>query len=727
MSGTSADAHRLVRFGVYELDLRSGELRKSGARLTLQQQPLQLLSMLLEHPGELVTRDELRRRLWPDDTFVDFEHGLNAAVKRLRDTLGDSADSPRFVETVPRRGYRFIVEAVREPTPPAMTLGARRALPWRPIGWASLGALIAVLVTTIPVGRARPSELSGPVVAMSLLVSGSLGTMEPGVDFAVEPSGRAVVFNGGYGQNGVLYRRDLDQVDPQPLVGTGGGSDVFFSDDGRQIGFETHSELWTVALDGSTPQRLYPNQPLRGGTWGEGGRIVLGSVATGLWMVSTNGGEPRRVTTPQQGERHELPQMLPGGRAVLFTILASGKAPQAAVCQLERGETRALFEGMSARFVGPGHVVFGRQGKLWAVGFDADLLQTTGEARPVRDDVLWSTQGYPQFAVGGGVLAYVRRTEASNWTGNRVLAWIDRDGTKRDLPLKADKFFWPRLSPRGDRFVVQIGPDRALWAYDFSRGTFARLVSDRVTAYSSLAWTSDGTRVVFISWFDGDLGLGWVPPDGSSPAEVLIKGVGLRSFERTNPVVLPDGSGVVLTGLAPGASIEDLLFVPLAAERHVRVVFQAAGVERNAAMSPNGRFIAYDSDESRRSEVYVRPFPKAASRKWQISPDGGAGPVWTKGGSEIVYMDSQGRMMAVRVRSDDDGELKPSTPEPLFNYPGVFTGQDIDRRWDVTGDGKRFLFALDDDAGAGPGRTRELILIQNWAKELRRLAPREIR
>ncbi len=108
MGEASAPAHRLVRFGVFELDLRSGELRKSGARLSLQQQPLQLLSVLLEQPGELVTREELRKRLWPDDTFVDFEHGLNAAVKRLRDTLGDSADSPRFVETVPRRGYRFI-------------------------------------------------------------------------------------------------------------------------------------------------------------------------------------------------------------------------------------------------------------------------------------------------------------------------------------------------------------------------------------------------------------------------------------------------------------------------------------------------------------------------------------------------------------------------------------------------------------------------------------------
>ena len=196
--------------------------------------------------------------------------------------------------------------------------------------------------------------------------------------------------------------------------------------------------------------------------------------------------------------------MLPGGRAVLFTILASDKAPQAAVYHLERGETRSLFEGMSARFVGPGHVVFGRQGKLWAVGFDPESLETTGAARPVRDDVLWSVQGYPQFAVGAGVLAYVRTPGVSNRTGNRVLAWIDRNGTRRDLPLKADNFHLPRLSPTGDRFVVQIGIDRALWAYDLSRGTMTRLVSDRIIAYSAPSLDAPtGRRVVFTAWFDG--------------------------------------------------------------------------------------------------------------------------------------------------------------------------------------------------------------------------------
>ena len=335
-------------------------------------------------------------------------------------------------------------------------------------------------------------------------------------------------------------------------MGTEGGSDVFFSHDGRSLGFEKRSELWTVSLDGGTAQMLLPNQPLRGGTWGEGDRIVVGRVGSGLWMAATTGGEPRQLTAAKQGERHELPQMLPGGRAVLFTILPIDKPPRAAVHLLGSGETRSLFEGMGARFVGSGHVVFGRQQRLWAVGFDPDSLQTLGAARPVRDDVLWSADGYPQFAVDADLLAYVRTSQASSHAGNSVLTWVDRQGRKTTLALKANHFMLPRLSPAGDRLVVQVGATKDLWTYDFGRGTLTKLTSDRIIAFSAPAWTPDGSRVVFGTWFDGDVGLGWLHPDGSGRVEELIKGIGMRSFERTHPVMLPDGSGLIMTGLAPG-------------------------------------------------------------------------------------------------------------------------------------------------------------------------------
>jgi DNA-binding winged helix-turn-helix (wHTH) protein len=705
-----------VRFGDFELDLRAGELRRDGARVPLAEQPLRLLEVLLEHPGVVVSREQLRQRLWPADTFVDFEHGLNAAVKRLRDALGDAAETPRFIETVPKRGYRFVA-----PTEGSSRQGsgARRHPASRPLAWASAGALAALLVMMIVGGRARRSEAPGPLTVTSMVVE-QLNIGQPGIHFAVSPGGRTVVFaSNSHG----LFRRDLDRVDPVPIEGTVDGSDVFFSEDGRSIGFETRSELWTTSLDGGTPRMLLPNQPLRGGSWGTGDRIVVGRVGSGLWMTSVSGGEPRQLTVPAEGERHELPQMLPGGRVVLFTILSVKNPSRAAIYLLDTGETRHLFEGSSARFIESGHIVFGRQGKLWAVGFDTNSLQTRGAARSVRDDVRWSAAGYPQFAIDGGLLAYVRTSEASANLGKVVPTLVNRQGRPEVLALPADHYLLPRFSPSGDRLVVQVGATRDLWIYDLGRRTFTRLTSDRIVAFSAPAWTPDGSHIVFTTWFDGEVGLGWVPADGSGPVEPLVKGIGLRSFERTHPAILPDTSGVILTGLAPGASSEDLLIARLTGEKRLDTLLEGPGVARNPAIASSGRFVAYNSDESGRPEVYVRPFPDIATRRWQVSAEGGAFPVWTRRGRELVYVDGEGRIMAAAVRPHGFDESDFSRPEPLFTF-GEGMGQGLDRRFDVTSDGKRFVFLVVAGAAASEP-TAELVLIQNWVQELKRLVPPE--
>jgi len=615
-----------------------------------------------------------------------------------------------------------IDEAARElaPAVPASPSGPRQRSIWRPLAWASAGAVVALLATMIVARRDQPSRQPAPLVVSSVMVE-QLPLGQPGVHFAVAPSGRTVVFAGSYGSRRVLFRRDLDRVDPEPLVGTEGASDVFFSEDGRRIGFETRSELWTASLDDGTPQMVVPNHPLRGGTWGPGDQIVVGRVGSGLWTTSASGGESRQLTVPEEGERHELPQILPGGRAVLFTILSAKKPARAAVYVFDTGKTRDLFEGTGARYASSGHLVFGRQGKLWAVGFNPSSLQARGAARAVRDDVLWSAAGYPQFTVDGDVLAYVRTKHSSSNLGKSVLTLVNRQGKSKPVPLPADNYMLARWSPAGDRFVVQVGATRDLWIYDLGRTTFTRLTSDRVVAYSAPAWTPDGSRVVFTTWFDGEVGLGWVPADGSGPVERLVKGVGMRSFERTHPVVLPDTSAVILTGLVSGASSEDLLIARLTGEGQLETLLQAPGVERNAAIAPNGRFLAYNSDHSGRPEVYVRPFPRVNARMWQISTDGAAFPVWTRGGREIVYADSRGRIMAMAVRADGIDEFDFSRAEPLFGFgPGAENG--LDRWFDVTSDGERFLFVGSD--GAARGETVvELILIQNWSEELKRLVP----
>lgn len=408
--------------------------------------------------------------------FVDFEHGLNAAVKRLRDALGDAAETPQFIETVPKRGYRFVAPIDGGS---ARSSGAREHSVLKPIAWASAGALVTLLVTAIVGGRARPSEHPGPLAVTSVLVE-LLLVGQPGVHFAVAPSGRTVVF----AARDRLFRRDLDRVDFGPIEGTVGGSDVFFSEDGRSIGFETRGELWTTSLVSGTPRMLLPNHPLRGGTWGEGNRIVVGRVGSGLWMTVA-GGQPRQLTVPATGERHELPQLLPGGRVVLFTILSVDNPPRAAIYVLDTGETRQLFEGCGARFVGSGHIVFGLQSKLWAVGFDTSSLETRGPARPVRDDVRWSVTGYPQFAIDGCMLAYVRANGASATLGRTLPTLVNRQGKRERLPLPPNSYLLPRFSPAGDRLVLQVGANRDLWIYDFRHRTFSRLTSDRVVAFSA--------------------------------------------------------------------------------------------------------------------------------------------------------------------------------------------------------------------------------------------------
>jgi serine/threonine-protein kinase len=611
-----------------------------------------------------------------------------------------------------------IADVAKETASGAPQARQRLQTAWPRLMWLAVGAGVAVLLMTWrESGPARRTSES--IVATSILLDDdALRLGPPGIHFAVAPDGRSVVVPGFYGGQRVLFRRDLHQLAREPLAGTEGGSDVFFSGDGQRLGFETASELWTVPRTGGTPQKLLPNQPLRGGTWSENDTIVFARVGSGLWLTPASGGEPRQLTIPAQGERHELPQMLPGSRAVLFTIMSPTGPPHAAVLVLTTGEVRTLFEGVGARFVESGHIVFGLLGNLWAVAFDPHTFETRGAARPVRDDVLWSTTGYPLFTVGGHLLAYVRDVDPPSIAGSSVMTWRDRDGRRHPLPFAPANFSMGRLSPGGDRYAVLIAPSNDLWIYDFDRGSRTRLTSDRVIAYSAPIWTPDGSRVAFTTWFDGDVGLGWLRADGSGAVEELIKGVGMRSFERTHPAMLPDGSGLVLTGLAPGATVEDLLFVSLTGEKRLETLFEGGGVERQAAIAPNGRLIAYSSNESGRAEVYVRPFPDVGARRWLISINGGTGPVWTRGGREIVYRDRGGQIVAVAV--DDRADIGFSTPVPLFSVSGA-EPEPLDRGWDVTPDGERFLVFERVGAAGEQSTSLELVLIQNWGDELTRV------
>jgi DNA-binding winged helix-turn-helix (wHTH) protein len=252
----------MVRFGVFEFDQRSGEVRKAGVRLALPDQSSRILAVLLEQPGELVSRKELRAQLWPADTFVDFEQGLNTAVRRLRETLGDSADAPRYIETLPRRGYRFIAPVDgQSPRPVREARSHGRLL----LAATMLGVATFVLLTaylTAPAAPPRPVvHLVANVHPASRLSSAVPLDSNPHLSFlrpsrtaiALSPDGRLLVFSGATGGATQLYVRRLASGEAEPLAGTVGADSPFFSPDGRWLGFWVDGQVRRVPIEGGRP------------------------------------------------------------------------------------------------------------------------------------------------------------------------------------------------------------------------------------------------------------------------------------------------------------------------------------------------------------------------------------------------------------------------------------------------------------------------------------------
>jgi len=325
-----------VRFGPFELDVRAAELRKHDRKIRLQEQPFQILLMLLEQPGEVVLREEIRRRLWANDTIVEFDHSINVAIQRLRDALGESAEEPRYIETVARRGYRFAGQTESEPLPrqepEVTTIGATAgdkhsdSAATRVFIW--ILAAVLVVVAAIAWLIKQRSTIESPAVThlqLSLRPADALvGSVSPrprNTAFAVSPDGRLIVFSAiratGLPQ---LYSRRLEQAEATPIPGTEDGRHPFFSPDGRWIGFLVPDAIKKVPVAGGPPIVIYEvprGRTVFGASWAEDGTIVLSHPSFGIFRLASGGGTTEAITKPDMttGEWHVLPQALPGGKA----------------------------------------------------------------------------------------------------------------------------------------------------------------------------------------------------------------------------------------------------------------------------------------------------------------------------------------------------------------------------------------------------------------------------
>ena len=600
----------------------------------------------------------------------------------------------------------------------------RRRVPyWTLAAVAALAAALGLFVGTRFSRSASPPR-SPLKLSLSFPVDAAPRTHEFN-PFALSPDGRTLVFEGGEGDKTKLFVRRLDLDETRPIPGTEGTDSAWFttpfiSPDGLEVGFFTDKKLRKVSLAGGSPITLCDAPDSRGGSWGADGTIVfVPSPRSGLWRIPASGGEPRRVTNPDEakGDTHSFPQILPDGEHVLFSFGSRNSPPRAAVASLRTGEQRVVMEGTGrSRFLPTGHLVFARLGTLFAVPFSLNRLETSGSPVPVLEGLVTNsnfTQTAEYAFSQEGTLVYAASRQLQ-----RTLVWVDRKGGVEQAPFPPGGYMAVALSPDGGRLAaITVDKDekQALVFGDFDRRTLSRSAAEG--SFQGLVWSPDGKRVAF-AFSPGRKMLQnvfWQSADGTTPPERLTGEAPLQAEIPSS--FSPDGS-LLLFGarnFADNSPNYDIFALPLNGERTPRPFLQTKFSEFEARFSPDGRWVVYQSNESGRDEVFVRPYPGPGG-KWQLSTEGGDDPRWSRRGRELVYWQlDKNKMMVVDVETKPT--FRPGRPRTLFEGRYYSYGADY---FDGTPDGTRFLMIKEDPAESGPA---EVKVVLNWFEEVKRRVP----
>ncbi len=598
---------------------------------------------------------------------------------------------------------------------PAQSLW-KTAVPW---AVAALFALVALAAIWAPrwAAEAPPSSLMRLRVEIS--PETPLWTAN-GASAVLSPDGTRLAYVSTAAGARNLYLRNLDQLESTMISGSQDAYSAFFSPDGEWLAFFTPNSLKKVSVFGGTPLTIAEASLNRGGSWAADGTIAYApSPASGLMQIPDTGGEPRPLTEldTEAGEvTHRWPQVLPGGRAVLFTVHSSGAGFDDArieVLDLEKNERKVLHHGASfGRYVPTGHVVYVREGTLYALPFDLERLEVTGSPSPLLEDLTaHPNHGSAEFSFSDtGALVYSR---GSSTSAQRSLVWVDRSGASSAISADLNSYGTPSLSPDGTRLAVVVGQgDEAdIWVHELERGVATRLTFTDKGEWNPI-WTPDGASIAFGSARESAGSIYLKPADGSGEA--------VRLTESESPQApiswSPDGEVLVYSELGGSQGWNIYTLEPGAGEEPQPFV-QTDFDEWGGWFSPDGRWVAYISMESGSPEIYVRPFPGPGG-KWQVSKGGGLGPRWSRDGTEIFYRNvNEDRAMVVAV---DAGiaAFRSGTPQELFADP-FFSGAGGD--WDVGLDGQRFLMLEEHgEEGAGLDRTH-VILVLDWFEQLRAL------
>jgi len=588
------------------------------------------------------------------------------------------------------------------------------------IPWA-VAAVLLIALAWRGLRSERPAIASaGPVRFSVELDSGVEPTFTPIV--RLSPDGQQLFVTANIGNKEEVLHRPLDQMQMRVIAGAGqgeqgtGNSRPFVSPDGRWIAYAAQGKLKKVPVEGGPPIDLAAAD-WAGGSWGRNGRLVYTrAYNTGLWIVSEGGGDDRLLTTPDTttGELgHWWPQVLPDGDHVLFTAYRTPiERATIEVLSIKTGKRRVLITGGVFGFYVPtGHLLYAVGETIRAVPFDLQRLAVTGPIVPVVDSVAMNpSDGAAAFDVSeNGTLAYL---PVRSYVTETELVLVDRTGRESRALPRADRYNHPRLSPDGSRIAVDIRSANSLgdvWVFQIGRPGGLRVTSEGGRDWGA-EWTPDGRELVYLSerpFFD----LYRRAADASQPARPLLTG----KFDHYTGTVSRDGRLLAFELSVPGGA--ELWTVQLRGEPAPTRYFANGFNLAHPTLSPDGRWMAYDSDESGRVEVYAQSFPDPSVRRWKVSPANGSEPMWTRGGRELVYRKGDS-VMAVSV---DLQQGRSGPPVALFGgrYPDS-PGWTRPRSYDVSPDGERFLLIKLPPEQARP----RINVVLNWFDELRAKVPR---
>lgn len=724
--------NRCYRFADVEIDVQNLRVTVGSEIRPLEPKSFRLLLFLIENPGRALPKEEIMAVVWPD-AFVS-DNSLARAITQIRKALDDDPKAPRYIETVPSVGYRFVADcreelkeqggeatpvAVSAGTPPATPKRWLAAQPWL-IPVASAAILVAVLAvvyfrgTPAPEGPETRSEIDTPT------------TNDPR-SFALSPDGRQLAYVATADGQSRLWVRQMASTKAQPLAVTEGGAAYpFWSPDSRSIGFFSGGKLNRIEATGGSPQTLAEAKSGRGGTWNADGVILFSPTpASPLFRVPASGGEAIAATKlPDWSGSHRFAQFLPDGGHFLFYAEGTPEHPGQVDGALYLGSLnskdlkRLTDANSSGLYLPPGWMLSVHAGTLVAQRLNIEKGELSGLPVAVAESVFFDTSHARMFSVSAtGLVAYRRGAPMTQ------LSWFDRSGKALGTlskPAEHDGgvLSHPSISPDGRRVAVsrevQEGSD--IWLLD---ETHAIRVTFGGGENGNPVWSPDGSKIGFRG-NRNEKGRFYVKPSDGTGRETPV--VDLELQDNALNDWSPDGRFLLYQNQnANSATGYDLVAIPLDKERKPWAFLQTKFDEKQGRFSPDGRWVAYQSNESGRPEVYIRPFADPASGvradtsspQWQVSVGGGLFPAWRHDGKELYWVGPDSRMMAATITVTGK-TLQPSKPVALFQARIYGGGLDVNtggRQFDVAADG-RFLINTALDSAATP-----ITLLQNWKQK----------